>query len=261
MNYSGIEYMYRYLEGLNIENRFCSYFSNKAIEEILCGYSRYYQENLINIYEVVMGNAIGRILSENDLSKLSISEEDRQVVENLCSMDDQKKLENKMLKAFKSICSNMEFNEKEHAYLEKAVQSLSVRIKHNLENGCLDKVFITGREHIEKKFNSYQSGKQMENKVLRSVISEIKECRYVSDKIAIVKRAVKNLDDLTEILEECFWENEYLEVFPLLSDYELAMLRNRITEEQEYGCVNNAGSWKMELLAYINNKRKQHKHE
>lgn len=251
MNYSGIEYMYRYLDCLMIENKFCGYFSNDAIEAILCGYSKYYQEDLINIYEVVLGNAIARILSENDLSELSVTEEDRQVIEKLLKMDNGKELEGILLKAFERVCANMDYNEIELAYLMETIPSLSVRIQHNLDHGCLDKVFITGKEYFEEEEYSYRSGKQMENKKLRAIIAEIKDCRYVSDKIILVKRAVKNIDDLTEILEECFWENEYKEVFSLLSDYELTMLRKQIAEEQEYGCLDyEAGSWKQALLAY-----------
>ncbi len=251
MNYSGIEYMYRYLNCLNTENKFCSYFSNDAIEAILCGYSKYYQEDLINIYEVVLGNAVARILSENDLSELSVTEEDRQVIEKLLRIDNGKELENNLHKAFERICSSMDFNEEEIVYLKKAIQPLSVRIKHNFENACLDKIFVTGRDYFEKEDYSYQSGKQMENKALRRVISEIRDCRYVSDKIAIVKRTVKNLEDLIEILEDCFWEGEYQEVFSLLSDYELTMLRKQIAEEQECGYLDfETGNWKQALLVY-----------
>lgn len=254
MSFSGIEYMYRYLHYLMIENKFCSYFSNEAIEAILCGYSTYYQEDLLNIYEVVMGNALARILSENDLSELSVSAEDRQVIIKLLGPNNKKDIEKKLYKAFERVCSVMDFNEEELLYLKKTIQPLSVRIKHNLENGCLDKIFVTGQGCLEKEDYSYQSGKQMPNKELRRVISEIKDCRYVSDKIAIVKRKVNNLEDLIEILEDSFWEGEYQEVFPLLSDYELTILRKRITEEQEWGCGNyDSDSWKTALLAYERN--------
>jgi hypothetical protein len=204
MDFTGVEYMYRFLFSLRAENRFCSYFSNKEIENILRGYSKYYKEDLLNIYEIVLCNVLACVMCEKEWTELSITEDDRRLLEKRLAKDNQKELQERLFKAFADVCSSMDFNELEIKYLREIIPSLTVRIQHNLRLHCLNTIFITGIEHDEVKNESYQSGRQMEDEKLRTIISEVRDCRYLSDKLEIVKNHIKSLADLTELLEECF---------------------------------------------------------
>lgn len=251
MDFTGIEYMYRYLFSLRTENKFCSYFSDREIEKILRGYSKYYKEDLLNIYEIVLCNVLARVISGNDWTELSIIEEDRRVMEKLLANDNQKELLERLSKAFGNVCNRMDFNDLEVKYLREIIPSLAARIEHNLKLHCLNTIFITGLEHEEVKNESYQSGRQMEDEELRTIISEVKDCRFTSDKILFVKNHIKSLADLIELLEECFWEEEYKEVFQLLNEYELNILWNSIKEEEDnYPYEIDKDSWKASFIEY-----------
>ena len=60
----------------------------------------------------------------------------------------------------------------------------------------------------------------MDNEKLRDLINEIKSCRFVSDKVAMVKQEVKSIGDLVEVLNICFWEEEAVALFKAFSKEE-----------------------------------------
>lgn len=265
MHLSGAAYMCRYLECLNTEGRFCSCFRGEEIEEALGGYSRHYMEDLINIYEIVLGNALARILCGNDLAGLNVTEEDRRFLEELLGNDTVEELHVRLSAAFEDICNSgmivPELGEAEKEYLSTPLRSLAVRVKQNLGNGNLDKIFVTaGLRKKEEEDISYQAGIQMSDEALRTIIDEIKECRFISDKIAIVRREVKSLNDLTEILEECFWGEEYQEVFKLLSDHEVSVLLDTVREEMGHDNLDSfdPGSWQSAFIGYAGESGREH---
>lgn len=251
MDFTGVEYMYKYLFYLRTENKFCRYFSNREIEKILRGYSKYYKEDLLNIYEIVLCNVLACVMCGNDWTKLSITEEERRLLEKRLAKDNQKELQERLVKAFADVCSNMDFNDLELKYLREILPSLATRIERNLKFHCLNTIFISGLEHDEEKNESYQSGRQMEDEELRTIISEVKDCRYISDKLEIIKNHIKSLADLIELLEECFWDEEYKEVFQLLNEFESKMLWDLIKEEEDSNLYEiDKGNWKAAFIEY-----------
>ena len=86
----------------------------------------------------------------------------------------------------------------------------------------------------------------MDDRKLRALIEEMQTCRYLEDKLQIVKTQVGSLSDLKELLKECFWEDEYPSVFALLSDAEKEYLRQDILQRQ----ADNASSdsWEQAFL-------------
>lgn len=71
-------------------------------------------------------------------------------------------------------------------------------------------------------------GAQMKDENLRELIHEMKECRYTSDKLSMLQESIKSLADLKEVLSECFWTEEYKEVFSLPSPPEKEILLHHI---------------------------------
>ena len=92
----------------------------------------------------------------------------------------------------------------------------------------------------------------MEDERLRELIEEIKDCRYLSDKIAILREQVHSLYDLVELLDTCFYDEEYDEVFQLLSKAELSVLQKSITghiNPEELSDFVPEKEWQARLLA------------
>ena len=99
--------------------------------------------------------------------------------------------------------------------------SINNALKHN----SLETIFITSKENKYQPLFEINEEKKLDDESLRKIISEIMECRYVSDKKLIIKRNIHSITDLVDVLEGyCIFEDEFTEVFKSLSDIELAML-------------------------------------
>ncbi len=108
------------------------------------------------------------------------------------------------------------------------------------------------KEYTFKEKEHFQDGDLIDDNILRKIINEIKECHFLYDKIEIIKRNIKSLRDLKELLNECFYENEFKYVFDMLSNEEINVMLKDIKEKkafQEYLC-----EWEEALIKYVNNK-------
>ena len=65
----GIDYMTDYIEKSLLEHSLCLKFKEE-IEAILEGFHKGYRDLLVNIFELVLMNAIGRLILKKDLSSL-----------------------------------------------------------------------------------------------------------------------------------------------------------------------------------------------
>lgn len=75
-DFAGIEFIEAYLQAIYNENKFCNRFSPEIIHELLLGYDRDYDALVFNIYEQVLINALGCVLINRDVEKLSIGPSD-----------------------------------------------------------------------------------------------------------------------------------------------------------------------------------------
>lgn len=83
--------------------------------------------------------------------------------------------------------------------------------------------------------SEFEDGEMMDDEKLRLFIEEMQECRYLSDKIGMIREQIHSLSDLEEVLKECFWDAEYPEVFQLLSPPEADALQANIKLKQDFG--------------------------
>ena len=89
----------------------------------------------------------------------------------------------------------------------------------------------------------------MDNEKLRDLIEEIKECRFISDKIAMVKEEVKSVRDLVEVLNECFWDDEAFELFKTFSKEELYLIKYYL-DNNDKSYISNS-KWELNFLKYL----------
>lgn len=225
-NLLGVEYINEYLRRLIVENEFCIHFSPETMMVLLQSYCRDYKELLINIFEPVAINAMGLALLGKDVLALDISDADRdQLRSNFKKWTDQE-AHDVLYKAVTQICHQLQIkNEAICLYLQQTAMALSARIK--AVSGRLDGIFLSlfraKRSCVPAV--QYVDGAPMDDEKLRRLITEINDCRFVSDKIAIVKLEVHSLRDLVEILHVCFWGDDCARLFEELSSMELCLLR------------------------------------
>jgi hypothetical protein len=233
MDLNGIEYISEYLYHLCLENKFCGRYSSFEIECLMRGHTKYYKEDLINVYELVLQNLIGRSLLNYDLDSLDITEEDRDLLKQLLQPLTGEQLRIKINSEFDKIISDFDmFDSNDVGYLKAALKNIIDYIKRNLQLDKLNKIFISLKdEKAGETYSDFIDGRQMEDEKLRSLIDEMKDCRYLPDKIAMIRTSVRSLSDLKELMKECFYEDEYSEIFKLLTSEEMNILKNIIDDE------------------------------
>lgn len=249
----GIEYLKEYVERLKLENDFCRLFKEKQIELLLQGYHKDYKNLLINLYELLLTNALGCIMLDKDILQLNITKEEREWLQNKLSKVTSEKLDYMMKKAFDDICKELKLKSDQIEYGSVALSQIILRLKLNLENNSLKQQFISFSEELEPENLCYEDGIQMEDEMLRKLIEEIRECRYIRDKMILLKEKVNSLTDLTLIMEECFYGEELEEVFRLLSPDEVKLLKKSILEEVEQDSIRNDNvlkEWQEKLLMF-----------
>ena len=251
--YAGSEFIISYLQNIYLENEFCSYFKPKDINKILKGYQADYVDLLINIYEHVLINALGCSLLSKDILSLSLPKEDVLVVQQILSKNPQ--INNYLNKACDRLIKFLDIKNKELiAYINLSLSKVKMLIENALNTHTLTKVFV--QEYEERDNISYEESTKMSNEDFQSLLSEILECRYTSDKLILIKENVKSLADLEDILLNAYLnQQEVIQVLSLLEHTELAILlkRNNLNQVNEMRDLNEAEKILQEsLLSLIN---------
>ncbi|WMJ86633.1 DUF6179 domain-containing protein [Anaerocolumna sp. MB42-C2] len=240
----GVEYIREYLHRLNLENTFCKFFNVRRIEQLLNGYHTDYPDLLINIFEIILINVIGLVLLNKDIYQLNISEEDRYELkiklQSLTADQLQTQLKQAVLELYNWINTD---NYKLLQYMLKNVYPISRRLTKLLSMDKLEMIFFSLRTVQKKSEPDFRDGNMMEDDKLRDLIEEMQNCRYISDKITMIKNQVHSLRDLIEVMEVCFYGEEFIEIFKMLTDNEITALLNYLNDEEEK-------EWQKALLKY-----------
>lgn len=225
MDYVGIEYIENYLNTLKLENEFCSKFDIEEINELLKGYDINSNVLLINIFEIVLTNAIGLIICGKGLSSLNINEKDRELIKeklgnlHLCKLISE-------LKKYRNILYNEVYikNIKLKEYIDKAILKIAPIIKNAIELDKLENVFISFLGE-DNGLITYVDKEKMSNARFRSITDKVRECQSIEDKIKLIKNNIESLEDLIDMLgSECLFDDEYEKYFKSLSQFEIILI-------------------------------------
>jgi hypothetical protein len=256
MELVGIDYINNYLEKLSLENQFCKNFSEYDIYCLLRGYDEYNKELLINIFGLVLTNLIGSLLVNPNELQLNIRPLDRKYLQQKLEKLSKDKLDKVLKEVSKQLCKELNILD---GLLQKhiiaTVVDLSARLKNALENNRLETIFISLKESYTQSLFQFQDGVKMNDELFRSTADEIRVCRYVSDKIAIIKREIHSIIDLIDILEgDCIIDNEFSEVFKSLGDMELALLLKNVPThiiDSNYNYAEDEKQWHNKLKCFF----------
>lgn len=250
----GIEYINEYLRRINIENLFINRFDPEGVTLLLESCFPEYKALLINLYEPVAANAIGLALINGNITALDVTESDRLVlIEYFREWTDAVALE-KLQKAAAFVCSCLDIgDETAKNYIRQTAKDLYPRISAAASAGSLDNVFLSishGKE--EKGLESiYVDSSPMDDEKLRSLISEIKNCRYLYDRIKIVQNDIHSLSDLTEVLNVCFWGNDCDTLFDALGSEIIELLEHyaarKYADDPDWA---SESGWELRLKQY-----------
>ncbi len=261
MNRTGIEYIYNYLETLNLENDFCSKFPIIEINRLLKAYDKNSELLLINIFELVFINSLGMIICGKEPNSLNISSLDRKCIKNKLEKLSLEQLQLELLKCVKK-CSEI-FNIKNEAliaYMKKSALKAALLIKESIKINRLESVFLSFNEDDVDEMIQYNDAESMPDSEFKKLSEEIRDCSLVEDKIKLIKGKISSLKDLFDILSaDCLFEDEYITYFKSLSEMETVLLSRYIYDlsfENEY-----EKEWYSEFNKYISglSEKKQNK--
>lgn len=122
----GVEFINKYVNSLYIENQFCNLFPSENIEHLLNGYSPEYEDLVINIFEIVLLEAIACKLVGRDIKDLKLNEcEFRQICE-MFNGKSKVEIQTHVAKAYKEIQEELFPQNKElQKYIEKNLKTIA----------------------------------------------------------------------------------------------------------------------------------------
>lgn len=233
MDLTGLDYINDYLKKLQLENEFCNCFPNEEIHSLLRGYDRQYKELLINVCDLVLTNAAGSLLLGRDGLSLNLSKLDLRYLQQVyASMPDEAAGES-AVSAVLQLCRCLSLSDSAADYLKKSSARLQTRFINALKTHSLHHLFqLLDEENADEPVFHFEEKENLDCSSFRKLADEIRECRFISDKIIILKGVSLSMTDLTGLLEgSCFFDHEFLKVFEILEDVRLALLVKNIPFE------------------------------
>lgn len=223
-DFAGIEFIEAYLQAIYNENKFCNRFSPEIIHELLLGYDRDYDALVFNIYEQVLINALGCVLINGDVEKLSIGPSDNKRLQVLMVDRTRLQIEVLILNAYRKLTSRMPDLDRS-GYIKNSLSIIISAIFSVAKINQLDRVFICSRGNGYTGKIHYSMGEKMGNEKYRLIADAIMDCRLMSDKIAMIKRDVTALSDLNDLLlDDRMNREEIRAVLRQLDEPEIAAL-------------------------------------
>lgn len=140
----GIEFIKEYLNSLYLENLFCKSFSKEKIKYLLYGYSHDYKELIMNIFEIVLLEAIACKLVKREIQDLIISTAELNEIYFMFKEKEKTEMNRKINRAYQGIKKELLLvNVELQKYIEKNLDSIVEAITNAVKQNTLDKVFIT----------------------------------------------------------------------------------------------------------------------
>ena len=248
-NLQGIDLIYEYIKNFNIENKFLEKFNINIIEEVLRGYNKDFNILIMNITKIILRNAIVCELLHKDILELDIKEIDLKDIKNILNKDDGK-IKIILKNSLNSLLSKLNLKEEQYYnYFVLFIDEFISELYHYKEIDLLRCLIPPRQYEVLEEEEYFKDGISMDNKALIKIIDEMNECRYLRDKLIILKENVHSLSDLKEVLKECFYDNEFKEVFKILSKEEINILKNEIQHKLNY--KDELYEWEKVLISQV----------
>lgn len=245
---AGAEYILAYIERLSLENGFCAYFGGN-VEELLKSSSPYWRELNVNIFELVLINAAGRVLCGRDALGLDITAQDGEKLKAALKPMSAQRLKAVLCAASQRACSEAGASDELKDYALAAAGRLSARVHFALGMDAAGEVFVQFKHDRRK--NTFEDAAPMDDDAFRALTDEIRRCRHMSDKLGLIKN-IRSMQDLEDMLgASCLYGGEYEAVFETLDDDALALLYTRLAEEDALHITESESEWHAALAAYL----------
>ncbi len=260
----GIAYINAYLEHILLETRFLLQFDGKTVSRLLHGHCLEPDEALINLFEPVYYNAIGRALLKMDIRPLNVRKADRIALWRLMEGCSEVELAELLHQAGTKLLNLQKISKDAAlcAYLRRAEAGLLDRILAQRTEAALEGIFTAFPEAEQKRPNiRYRKRRPMANEALRALIEELRDMRFLSDKLKLLTRQVRSLEDWLEIIPLCFEEEELPKVYAMLTNEELAAVLRRLNNRYSEQLAEEPEPWEKAFFLYIKDLEPERQYE
>lgn len=250
--YLGMEYIYRYIKRISLEDTILRKFKVQKIHLILHYFDVEAEQLLLNLCELTVINALGCELLHKDCRELAISHKELGELKNILTGKNKDEIGQLLNATARLLCEELELLDEPADYLMSAIPEFAVRLSNNYVQNTLERFFIITEGEIEEPEELYE-GRTMEDEELRDLIQEIGDLDTLEDKITLIRERVRSILDLIELLEECFYPDEYLRVYQLLGDEEVRILKKSLLLEAGHITLEDyepSKDWQRQLLLY-----------
>ena len=221
----GIEYISEYLLKLLMETRFLCAFPKSATESLWRGCFADPKEQIINLFEPVFYNAVGRLLLEKDPLPLDLPPSAQQMLmERLKCLSSNARFE-ALHEVTTALCQKLFPSSQETAlmnHLNEACEELRKRLEAGLD---LPGPFTSFPAEARAKPEVFlKQNPPMPDEALRALIEEMQTCRFLSDKLLMLEREVFSVAVWLEVVPLCFSKEEFPTVFSRMEPQEIAIV-------------------------------------
>ena len=267
----GVLYIKKYLEIIDIENRFCNIFDNGDIETLLDINAKRYKSNyrdlLTNIFEIVINNVILSIIIDGDFEDFYIYSEEINYLKNNLKLEN---IDQKIDEAVEKMINSLKIEDKSIlGYINAYNYRFKEQMKATLTENSLESIavicdgYLDDIDFSKNKFIIIEN--RLEDEEFRKILDEIQQESNINKKIEIIKNKINSFEDFDDILRaDCFYDDEYEILFDSLSEIELAMLGRIVFYEDiemgEFNLLNevfknnnNYYAWQVNYIEYIKN--------
>lgn len=238
----GVSYIKKYLMHLEIETRFCKYFDTKDIERILVNYGRAikmdYKIELINIFELVINNAVFGVMAGNNATNLIILDYQLEALNSKIEQLSLEYIEKLIDAAFKEVVLTLKITDIEMlTYLDSYKSILVYRFNNAINNNNLSSIIIVEKEQQDKEqVSMFQANNRMSNYEFNTMVNKIMNTYDVKEIIEIIQSSIQSLHDFIDLLNaDCLYERDFKEIFAILGNMELAILTRIVFYEKLRG--------------------------
>lgn len=150
--WAGVEYMIHYLHNLHMENLFCARFDNAVIQDLMQGYHTGFKDLLVNIFEQVLQNALGRAVLDKEILPLSLEPSDIRELKNTLQNRSKDSIYSLLQTAADIVIHTLSItNESFKPYVYATLPEIAARIYSATDNDALQAIFVPRDTRITQK--------------------------------------------------------------------------------------------------------------
>ena len=237
----GVFYIKQYLEKLALETEFCRLFSTQDINKLLFNYGRVYRidyrESLINVFEIMLNNAVFSVMAGNSASILSIKHSQCDYLENKLKSMDYEQCSALVSASMGALLGELQIEKPVlRTYMQRYKKILMPRLQNAIQNDSLKHLVILDEPEPDQISYTLNEGKRMDDDSFRILLEEIMDCSDINEKIRIITTGTQSLGDFIDLLEaDCLYGDEYKLLFNSLGDLELSILAGIVFMEEIIG--------------------------